>query len=213
VAISLDADGKVTSIDFAPAGTIAGHVTFDSGSGYYLFGDRLLIPAAITDAYPALGALFATSASANSALTITFTVDTTTGAFTGFNGVAAFCGVGSLAASGDGKVGSAVIPKAVLDAADRAALKKASGHSVCASVHSTGTIDAGSGSISTAADVRITADPGAAAGSLPPTDATPPVTASADDPPPAALAAAGGAFLLAGLGLFLGLGRRRREAA
>lgn len=160
LAVDRDADGKLTTIDFAPQGTIAGHVAFDGGTGYFLFAQRLIIPTAVTDAYPALAGLFATSAAADTVLSVRFTVDPTTGRFTGFDGAAAFCGAGSLTAGGDGKVGAAILPNAVLDAADRATLGGAHGASVCATVHSVGTIDAGSGVVSTTADVRITASDG-----------------------------------------------------
>ena len=155
VAVIRDVDDKITSLDFAPQGTITGHVTVDSGSGFYLLADRLLIPSAITDTYSALGALFPTSEAAGTVVTVSFTVNTSTGAFTGFDGAAAFCGAGGLTPAGDGKVGAAVIPKAVLDAADRSALAKAAGRHTCATVHSVGTIGE-QGVIDTSSDVRIT---------------------------------------------------------
>jgi hypothetical protein len=170
LAVERDPDDQIASIDFAAQGTIAGHVTVDSGSGFYLLADRLLIPTAITDAYPTLGALFPTSERAGSILSVTFTIDSTTGGFTGFDGAAAFCGAGSLTAAGDGKVGAAIIPKAVLDAADRSALKKAAGQRACATVRSVGTIG-GSGVVDTTSDVRITVADAGGSVPLPPTDA------------------------------------------
>ena len=122
VSLDLDDDGNITAIDFAPTGTISGTVDFDSGSGFYLFANRLIIPDSITTAEPALGALFVTSYQAGTTLTVTFTVDPATGGFTGFDGMAAFCGKGSVTSGGDGKVGKAIIPAAVLDADDLAAL-------------------------------------------------------------------------------------------
>ncbi len=160
LALGFDSGGKITSIDFAAQGTITGTVAFDSGSSFYIFASRLVIPTSITDAYPDLAALFATSYQAGSVLAVTFSIDATTGGFTGFDGHAAFCGKASINAQHVGKVGKATIPAAALSAAARAALKKLSGEAVCAKVHSSGTIDPQSGNIATSASVVITADAG-----------------------------------------------------
>lgn len=145
VSVEFDADGKITSIDFAPHGDVTGSVGFDSGSGFYLFADRLIVPTFITDAYPGLAALFVTSYQAGTSLSVTFTVDVASGAFTGFDGHEAFCGAASVTGSGDGKIGNAIVPASVLDAADIAALTGATGANVCAAVHATGTVVADSG--------------------------------------------------------------------
>ena len=63
------------------------------------------MPTFVTDAYPGLAALVVTSYQAGTVLDMTFTVDTTTAQFTGFDGRAAFCGHGSMTSSGDGRVG------------------------------------------------------------------------------------------------------------
>ena len=156
LALDLDGSGNVTAIDFAPTGTLSGSVSFDSGSGFYLFADRLIVPKFVTDANPGLAALFVTSEQAGTPLTVTFTVDTTSGGFSGFDGHAAFCGKGSLTSGGDGKVGSAVIPGSVLDAADRKALKNAGSRKTCATIHAVGTIDSGTGAINITTNVTIT---------------------------------------------------------
>ena len=178
LAMDLDVDGKVTALDFAPTGTLSGHVVLDSGSGFYLVADRLIIPPFVTDANPGLAALVVTSEQAGTPLTITFTVDTTTGGFTGFDGHAAFCGKGSLTSGGDGKVGNAVIPGSVLDAADRSALKNAGSRQTCAAVHAVGTIDSQTGNLAITTTVTIKV---AAAG----VTITPPPT-STETPEPAA---------------------------
>jgi hypothetical protein len=157
LSIELDADGKITSIDFASQGNVTGIVGYDSGSGFYLFADRLIVPTSITDAYPGLAALFVTSYQAGTSLSVTFTVDVTTGALTGFDGHAAFCGTASIAAGGDAKIGNAIIPASVLDAADVTALTGATGANVCAAVHATGAVvqDSG-GALDVHTDVVIT---------------------------------------------------------
>ena len=155
LAMDLDDDGNATAVDFSPTGTLSGDVDFDTDSGFYFFADRLIIPPFVTDANPGLAALVVTSEQAGTPLTITFTVDTTTGGFTGFDGNAAFCGKGSLTSGGDGKVGNAVIPGSVLDAADRTALENAGSRQTCAAVHAVGVIDS-QGNIAITTTVTIT---------------------------------------------------------
>ena len=110
-----------------------------------------------------------TSYQAGTVLDMTFTVDTTTAQFTGFDGRAAFCGHGSMTASGDGRVGDAVLPAAVLDGTDRSRLDNAGNRTACAAVHSTGTIDQGSGTISITTTVDIDVAAGSVALTPPPT--------------------------------------------
>lgn len=156
VSLEFDAEGKVASVDFASDGESTGTVDYDATSGFYLFADRLLVPTFITDAYPGLAALFVASYQAGTPLSVTFTVDVMTGAFTGFDGRAEFCGRAGLTNSGDGKVGEARIPAEVLGARDIRALEDANGE-VCAAVHAVGVIDANAeGGISVETDVVIT---------------------------------------------------------
>jgi hypothetical protein len=218
LALDFDDGGNITAIDFAPSGTITGAVDFDSGSGFYLFANRLIVPTFITDAYPGLAALFVTSYQAGTELTVTFSVDTTTGQFTGVDGTAAFCGAGSVTDGGDGQVGDAVIPASVLDAADLAALEGAGTQEACATVHVTGTIDQQTNIVLTtdvAIVVAVAASPPAPAITAPPTDTDPAVTSSPPSPfPSMALALATLAALCCGASVLLGQrrgrGRRRR---
>ena len=160
LSMELDVDGKITSLDFAAQGDISGGVIFDSGSGFYQFANRLIVPNFITDTYPGIAALFVTSYQAGTQLSVTFTVDLTTGSFAGFDGHAAFCGNAAVTGGGDGKVGDAVIPAAVLEPADTAALQTANGTEVCATVHSVGVVIPNSeGQIQVQADVVITPVP------------------------------------------------------
>jgi hypothetical protein len=204
--LDLDDSGNVTALDFSPTGTITGHVSYDSGSGFYLFADRLIVPDFITDTYPGLAALVVTSYQAGTTLTMQFTVDTTTGAFTGFDGSGSFCGRGRMTSGGGGKVGNAIIPAAVLDATDIRRLETAGTRHTCASVQSIGTIS-GEGAIDITTDVDIAV---AAAGAT----VTPPPTSTApeDRPAPAssqpALVWLGIVFLIAAFVLTL---RTRRQ--
>ena len=208
LALGLDGDGKVTSIDFAAQGTVTGTVAFDGGSGYYIFADRILVPTTVTDAYPAIGALFATSHEGGVGLAVTFVIDTTTGALTGFDGHTKVCGAASLDGKGNGVLGKARIPAGALGASARAALKKAAGASACATIHDTGTIDPSSGKITSSANVVV-------ALATPTPRVTPPsTTTSAPTEPPAGPASGGVAWVLslaAGLVAGLGLLRSRRS--
>jgi len=206
LALGLDGTGKVTSLDFAAQGTISGKVTFDSGTGYYMLANRLIVPTNVTDAYPPLSALFKSSYQAGTAMSVTFTVDTTTGGLSGFDGHAAFCGAASLDSKGVGHVGKATLPSAVLGAAAKAALKKAAGASACASVHSIGSINPSNGNITTSANVSIV---------LAAPNVTPPSTttsaseaASAANPPFGELAWFLALAIAAGLAMGLAIQRR-----
>lgn len=176
LAMDLDDGGLVTAIDFATSGTLTGPVTFDSGSGFYLHADRLIVPDFVTDANPGLAAIFVTSYQAGTDLTITFSVDPASGQFVGFNGTAAFCGPGSVTPGGDGQVGNAIIAAAVLDAEDLDALAGAGDDEACATIASVGTIDPGTGSISTTTEVQIDVAGAEATPTTPRPRITPPAT-------------------------------------
>ena len=109
----------------------------------------------MTDANPGLAALIVTSEQAGTPLTISFTVDTTSGGFTGFDGHAAFCGKGSLTAGGDGKVGNAVTRFRPRRRRQEGPQERRQPQDVAA-VHAVGTINSGTGAISITTDVRIT---------------------------------------------------------
>ncbi len=209
LALDLDVDGKVTALDFAPTGFLSGHVALDSGSGFYLFADRLIIPPFVTDATPGLAAIVVTSAQAGTPLTITFTVDTTTGGFTGFDGHAAFCGKGSLTSGGVGKVGNAVIPGSVLDAGDKKALKSAGSRQTCASVHAVGTIDSQTGNLAVTSAVTIRVATAGVTITPPPTSTETPNPAPSSD---TTTAISWLAIVIAATLALVTLGARRRAA-
>jgi len=168
VSLEFDSDGKITSVDFVGEGDITGAVGYDGASGFYLFADRLIVPSFITDEYPGLAALFVTSYQAQTSLTVTFFVDVTTGAFTGFDGHTEFCGKAGVTAGGFGKIGDARIPAAALDAGDVATLDEARGDDACAAVHLVGVIlPNAEGAIDVATDVVITVEAAAGATVLP----------------------------------------------
>ena len=207
LALGLDGNGKVTSIDFAAQGTIVGKVTFDSGNGFYVFAARLIVPTNVTDAYPPISALFKSSYEAGTSLSVTFMVDTTTGGFSGFDGHSAFCGAASLDSKGVGHVGKATLPAATLNKAAKAALKSADGAHACATVHSTGTIDPSNGNITTSANVVIAVT---TAKITPPSTTTSGSEAAASSSPAfSELAWAVVLAIAAGLALLLGLPRHR----
>ncbi len=153
--VDFDDGGIITAMDFAPEGDISGSVVFDSGFDGYIFDQRLLVPTFVTDQYPGLEAIFATSAAAGTDATVTFTVDVTTGVFTGIDARAAFCGKAHVKSNGDGVVGKATIPASVLDATDTSRLKGAGSRNTCASVRSQGTPDPQTGNIALTTNVTI----------------------------------------------------------
>jgi hypothetical protein len=171
--VDRDGGGVITALDFATSGSVTGPVVYSAGLPGEILADRLIIPTFITDAYPGLAAVFVTSQVAGTDATALFNVDASTGRFTGFEGIAAFCGAADLAGNGDGLIGAAIIPAAVLDAAATATLTAANGRQGCADVHTDGSID-GSGNLTLTTEVVITL---AAQASPPATSTGPAATA------------------------------------
>ena len=199
--VDRDAGGVITTLDFASSGSITGPVVYSGTLPGEVLADRLLIPTFITDAYPGLAAVFVTSEHAGTAATATLDVDTETGRITAVEAVAHFCGAADLATNGDGRIGAATIPAAVLDASATTKLRRANGEHGCADVDTRGTID-GSGNLSLTTRVVIALA----------AEASPPNTAAAASRPPAvALDPRLGAVVLVAIGAFaLALRPRRR---
>jgi hypothetical protein len=172
IALDVDGSGVVTGMAFASHGSVVGSVDFNSGFGGYVFAQRLLVPTFITDAYPELEAIFATSYAAGTGVRASFSVDTSSGQFTAVDARAGFCGPGRLDGNGDGRVGSAVIDGSLLTAADQRALVDADSRHTCAVVHTVGTIDTATGQLSLTSDITIRVAEVAPIGTAPPTDTT-----------------------------------------
>jgi hypothetical protein len=165
VTIDVDGSGVIHSIDIAPTGEITGTVAFEASFPGYIHADRLLVPTFITDLYPGLEAIFATSYAAETVATVVFTVDVSTGQFSGVDARAHFCGDADVAGNGDGIVGDAVIPAEVLDATDTERLAGAGSREACATVRTVGTIEPNGGALDLTTNVRITV---AGSGATPP---------------------------------------------
>lgn len=201
VAFELDGTDQIVALDFASQGTVSGAVVFEPGLPGYVYADRLLVPTFVTDAYPGLAAIFATSADAGTDVTMTFLVDTTSGQLTGFDATAGFCGPGDLDAGGNGVVGAASIPAVVLDADATTALAGADLRDTCATVSSAGTIDQSGIAVETDVTISVVPAPPDTA-----TDASATVAAAPFVGSPIAYLA------LAALGLLaLGAAARRRS--
>jgi hypothetical protein len=156
LALDLDSLGVITAMDFAAEGVISGAVPFDAGLPGYAFAHRLLIPTFITDAYPGLAAVFATSSAAGTIASATLLVDASNGQLTGIDATAAFCGPADLNGDGSGLVGAATIPASVLDAGNVEALADANLREACADVRTWGAVDQSGISLET--DVEIDVD-------------------------------------------------------
>jgi hypothetical protein len=131
--------GVITSLAFAPSGTVSGSVVlvadlFGPGQDAYVIADRVFSPVDAVTANPDLAALIKTSADSGSALSITFQIDLSSGLPTGFTATTSLSGAVVLLPNGDIKVGGATLPNAVIDAAARASLESAAGLGVPAVV-------------------------------------------------------------------------------
>jgi hypothetical protein len=142
--------GVITSLAFAPSGTVSGTVIlipdlFGSGQDAYVIADRVFTPVDAVTANPHLAALIKTAADDGATLSITFQIDLGSGVPTGFTATTTLSGAVVLLSSGDIQIGDATLPNAVIDPAARARLHSAAGLGVPATVLVTGigTLDQG----------------------------------------------------------------------
>ena len=118
-----------------------------------------MLPTSVLASLAGLGALFVTSADVGTTLPLTIDADVSTGAITGFDGLAAFCGHAHLTSGGDAVVGGATIAAAFLDAGDVSKVQTAGSRQVCANVHSIGTVASGGGQPDIGTTVSLRIDP------------------------------------------------------
>ncbi|MDP9269997.1 MAG: hypothetical protein M3P14_03330 [Chloroflexota bacterium] len=131
--------GNITSLAFAPSGTISGTVVlvadlFGPGQDAYVIADRVVTPVAAVTANPGLAALIKTAADSGSIFSVTFQIDLSSGVPTSFAATTTLSGLVSLGAGGDVHVGAATLPNAVIDATSRAKLTAAASLGVPATV-------------------------------------------------------------------------------
>ena len=133
------AGGVITSLAFAPEGTVAGIPVlvpdlFGPGQDGYLVDDRLFVPVAQVAADPALDALFQTAFDSGTPFSVTFQIDVTTGLPTEFAAQTTLAGMVVILPGGDVQVGSATLPAAVIEPDELAALQAAADLGVTATV-------------------------------------------------------------------------------
>jgi hypothetical protein len=177
--------GVITSLAFAPSGTVSGSVVlvadlFGSGQDAYVIGDRVFTPVDAVTANPDLAALIKTSADNGATLSITFQIDLSSGVPTGFTATTTLSGAVVLVSNGDIQIGDATLRDAVIDAAARTRLESAAGLGVPATVLVTGigTLDQG-GAGGVAIDISLLVTFTAPAAATPTPTATPSPTAPA----------------------------------
>jgi hypothetical protein len=135
--------GLITSLAFAPSGTVSGTVIlipdlFGPGQDAYVIADRVFTPVPAVTADPDLAALIKTAADNGANLSITFQIDLTSGVPTGFTATTTLSGAVVPLPNGDIQVGDATLPNPVIDGASRASLESAAGFGVPATVLVTG---------------------------------------------------------------------------
>jgi hypothetical protein len=176
--------GVITSLAFAPSGTVSGLVIlvpdlFGPGQDAYVIADRVFSPVDAVTANPELAALIKTAADNGATLSITFQIDLTSGVPTGFTATTTLSGAVVLLPNGDVTVGAATLPNAVIDPAARASLESATGLGVPATVVVTGigTLEqGGAGGVAIDISLLVTFTPPAVATPAP--AATPTATPS-----------------------------------
>ncbi|MGZ8562066.1 MAG: hypothetical protein ACXWWU_00425 [Candidatus Limnocylindria bacterium] len=182
--------GLITSLEFAPSGTISGPVTFMAdllgpGQDAYIVGDRLLVPVDVLTVVPGLAALIVAPAEADTETSLTFQIDVASGGPSGFVGTTQLAGMVTIEDTLDVRIGEATLSAAVVDDAARAAFGEVAALGVPATVRidATGSIDPDSGAVavSLAFSIDYAVPPSFAAPSPPPA-AMLPDTAMAPSP-------------------------------
>jgi hypothetical protein len=195
--------GVITSLAFAPSGTVSGTVIlvadlFGSGQDAYVIADRVFAPVAAVTANAGLAALIKTAADSGSTLSVTFQIDLSSGVPTNFTATTTLSGAVTLLAGGDIEVGAATLPNAVIDATARASLTAAAGLGVPATVvvSGIGTLDQSSAG-GVVIDVTLSVTYTAPAVNTPaPTPAALPNTAATASPRDAEAISVAGLLLL-----------------
>ncbi len=146
--------GLVTSLQFAPSGTISGPVTFMAdilgpGQSAYIVGDRLLVPVDILAGAPGLAAMIIAPAEAGSELSLTFQFNVATGGPTGFVGTTTLSGIVTIEENLDVRIGGATLSASLVDDGARATFAEVDALGVSATVRidGTGSIDDDSGAV------------------------------------------------------------------
>jgi hypothetical protein len=80
--VTADGGGTITGLAFAAGGQISGPVTFDVGQDAYIVADRIFVPSSELVNQPELVAVIQVPYEAGETLTVTLTIDTTTGNLT-----------------------------------------------------------------------------------------------------------------------------------
>ncbi len=135
--------GVITSLAFADSCTLTAPVTFvpdlfGPGNDGYTVGDRVFAPAAFLATNDGLAALIPTAAANGVPLSLTFTIDTSVGTPTAFDGSLTLVGPVKLKNNGDIVVGAARLPNSVISDAARDQLRAAHRLGVIATVAVTG---------------------------------------------------------------------------
>ncbi len=157
LSITADAGGVITSLDFAPSGTVCGTVELDSSGNFYVVARAFIIPTALVDSEVAFKALFGVSFATGDQVCVTFTVDTTAGVITAFSGTTSVCGDPVAHPDGSVDIGPATVPSGVLAANGLAAetIAETAGDAVCADIRSAGTVDTSTGNIVSSAEATV----------------------------------------------------------
>jgi hypothetical protein len=195
--------GVITSLAFAPSGTISGTVVlvadlFGPGQDAYVIADRLFTPVEAVAANDGLAALIKSAADSGMNLVVMLAIDTSTGFPTGFAATTTLSGPVVLLSGGDITIGTATLPSSVIRAAARADLEEAANLGVPATVvvDGIGTLDNSSAG-GVMIDITLSVTFAAPAVTPSPTEAALPNTAmTRQAPEPSGFAALAGAVCL-----------------
>ena len=145
LSVTADGSGDITALAYAASGQISGLVTYDSGQDAYIIADSIFVPASELVSQPELQAVIGVPYSAGQPLTVTLTIDTSSGNPTAISTASSVSGPVSINGGGDVLIDGATLPAAFVTGNAAGALQVAEATGADADVDIDGAIDTSNG--------------------------------------------------------------------
>jgi len=143
--VTADGSGDITALAYASGGQVSGLVTYDSVKDAYIVADRIFVPTSQLVSQPELIPIVKVPFEAGLTLTVSFTIDTSSGNLTGVSTASQVSGPVAFNGGGDVLIQGATIPAASVTGDALGALHVAATTGADADVDITGSIDTTNG--------------------------------------------------------------------
>ena len=143
--VTADGPGDITALAFAASGQVSGPIAYDSGQDAYIVDDRIFVPASQLVSQPELVAVIQVPFDAGQPLTVSLTVDTSSGNLTVFSTASRVSGPVAFNGGGDLLIEGATLPAAFMGGAALGALQVADATGSDADLDIAGAIDTSTG--------------------------------------------------------------------